>query len=135
MDVDRTSLSDRAQDLRTRPQQQLDRPEQPADAAAPVAPEHGGPLASSRTENQAEAEPDPDAEARRQQAYETVARFLHLPGGTELDIRVDVEEEQVTFLIRDRQTGELIRSVPERESGALVDKLREFTGTFVDKAY
>lgn len=135
MDLDRTSLSDRAQDLRTRPQKQPEPSERPADSPAPVAPEHGGPLASSRVENESQTKRDPDPDARRQTAYDAIARHLRLPGETELDIQVDVEERKVTFQIRDRRTGELLRSVPEDDAGSLVDKLREFAGSLIDRRF
>jgi len=136
MDLDRTSIGDRAQDLRTRSQTQpQERTEQPKDAPAPVEPEHGGALASARLDEEKQQEPDPGAEARRREAMESVSRFLNLPGNSELDIRVDVQEEQVTFQIRNKQTGELIREVPEGEASTLMEKLREFAGTLVDRSY
>ncbi|HEB53916.1 MAG TPA: hypothetical protein ENI87_11745, partial [bacterium] len=81
-----------------------------------------------------EADPDPQAETRRKQAHDSIARFLRIPGSTELDIAVDTDEDQVRFLIRDRDTGELIREVPEDESGPLVGKLREYVGALLDRS-
>lgn len=134
MDVDRTSLSDRTTDLRTRPQQAQEQTG-PAAENAPVKPDHSGPVATSANDREHEPEPDPNSDARRKEAYETISRFLHLPGGTELDIRVDVEEELVTFEIRDRRTGELLYTVPEDESGPLVDKLRDYAGSLLDRSF
>ncbi|MFK7740473.1 MAG: flagellar protein FlaG [Planctomycetota bacterium] len=149
MDIDRTSLPDRNQE----PQQRAARaqpaqgksstkgagqpdPTAPLDAASqPVAPEYGGALAASRTDKEGGADPDPSTEERRQKAYDSIAKFLKLPGKTELDIQVDTQDEQITFQIRDRDTGELIREVPEGDADSLVEKLREFTGTLVDRRF
>jgi uncharacterized FlaG/YvyC family protein len=73
-------------------------------------------------------------EARRRRARAALAEFVRLPADTELDLDVDVQLEQVTFLIRDRRTGELVRSIPETDAQGLLDKLREFSGSFVDRA-
>lgn len=136
MDLDRTSLGDRAQDLRTRSQPQpQERTERPADTPQPVQPEHGGALASASVDKQKQPAPDPNAEQRRQRAMDAVSRFLNLPGDTELDIQVDVQDEEVTFQIRDKSTGELIREVPEGEASTLVEKLREFAGSLIDRSF
>ncbi len=134
MDLDRTSLGDRTPELRSRSQQSAERPEQPREAPAPVRPEHGGALASSQVEREARQQPDPDTEARRRRALDVVARFLKMPGGTELDIEVDPDSQQVRFLIRDRRTGEVVREVPEAGSQSLVESLRESLGSLVDRS-
>lgn len=135
MDLDRTSLGDRAQDLRTQKTPPQERVEQTADAPKPVEPKHGGPLAASQADQQNRLERDAQAEARRQAAQEKIARFLRIPGSTELDIQVDVQQEQVTFQIRDRNTGELLRQVPEGEAGGLFEELREFHGALLDRKF
>ncbi|MFN3243502.1 MAG: flagellar protein FlaG [Planctomycetota bacterium] len=135
MDLDRTSLGDRAQDLRTQKTAPQERVEQPDDAPRPVEPQHGGPLASSQTDQQSRLERDANDEARRREAQEKIARFLRIPGSTELDIQVDVQQEQVTFQIRDRDTGELLRQVPEGEAGGLFEQLREFHGALLDRKF
>jgi uncharacterized FlaG/YvyC family protein len=133
MEFDRTSSADRALELRARTTKTQERLEQPADATVPpVRPEHGGATAMQPTGHEPKRE-DP-ARERRRQAMSVVARFLSLPGETELDIEVDVRNEQVTFQIRDRNTGELLREVPEGEAKTLMEKLREFGGTLVDRA-
>lgn len=74
------------------------------------------------------------AAAHRAAAMRELARHLRLPAETELDIEVDSESRQVRFLIRDRSTGEVVRSVPPEEAARLADRLREFTGVLVDRA-
>ena len=59
---------------------------------------------------------------------------LSLPVDTELDIEVDVQEEQVSFVIRDRETGEVLRTIPEGDAADLVNKLRDFHGGLVDRS-
>jgi len=135
MDLDRTSLGDRAQDLRTQKAPAQERAEQPADAPKPVEPQHGGPLAAGQADKQSKLERDANAEARRREAQEKIARFLRIPGSTELDIQVDVQQEQVTFQIRDRDTGELLREVPEGDAGGLFEELREFHGALLDREF
>ena len=116
MDLDRTSLGT-------------------AETAPPVAPQHGGALASSRAERETETEPDPDAETRRQKAIESVTRFLSLPGDADLDIEVDTEESKVTFVIRNRRTGEQMYTVPEADAGPLMDQLRQHHGALIDRSF
>jgi uncharacterized FlaG/YvyC family protein len=133
MDFDRTSPTDRMHDLRARTartQERLDQPPEPT--APPVRPAHGGATAPSPAGQEPRREDL--AKERSRHAASAVARFLSLPAGTELGIEVDVETHQVTFQIRDRATGALIREIPEGEAQTLMEKLREFTGTLVDRS-
>lgn len=133
MDFDRPSLDDRTLDLRARTAKTQERLERQADdPAPPQRPEHGGATAAERPANQPDREDL--ARERRQRAMAALADKLHLPGDSEVDIEVDVEKDQVTFLIRDRRTGEVLRTVPEGDAQSLMEKLREFTGTLVDRA-
>ncbi|MEZ6036269.1 MAG: flagellar protein FlaG [Planctomycetota bacterium] len=136
MDLDRTSLGERALDPRARSLPTQDPKEKgTADAAPPVAPRHGGALASSRADQETETQPDPDAETRRQKAIESVTRFLSLPGDADLDIEVDTEQSKVTFVIRNRRTGELMYTVPESDAGPLMDQLRQHHGALIDRSF
>ena len=63
-----------------------------------------------------------------------LAELVRLPGDSELDIEVDTETDKVTFLIRDRRTGEVLRQVPEGDAKPLMDRLREFSGVLVDRS-
>ena len=135
MDLDRTSLGDRTQDLRTRNQQTPARPDQPTESPQPVQPAHGGALAPAQLDREQDAKPDPNTETRRQRLYEAVTRFLAIPGSTELDIQVDTQDHQVTFLIRDKRSGEVIREVPEDDASPLFEQLREFHGALIDRQF
>lgn len=135
MDLDRTSLGERSQELRPRPQQAQEKADAPTDAPPSAEPEHGGALASNQLDPQEQQEPDPEPESRRQAAHEAITRFLSLPNNTELDIQVDTEEQEVVVKIRDKSTGELIREVPEQEAASLFEKLREHHGALIDRSY
>ncbi len=121
MDFDRTSLSgSRAQDLR------------PRTAMVQERPEHGGPVAIASTEHRPRRDEGKSRERRTPMA--TVVEFLSLPGDTEVDIEVDVRSEQVTFRVRDRQTGALVHEVPETDAETLLGLLRECHGALVDRS-
>jgi uncharacterized FlaG/YvyC family protein len=98
----------------------------------------GGPVPVSRPgQDAARDSTDGDgdqARAHRLQAEEELHRSLGLPAWTRLDIRVDLERDEVRFQIRDRDSGRLIREVPPAESRTLLEKLREFSGVLVDRA-
>ena len=65
MDLDRTSMGERAHDLRAQKGPQQERTAQPAEAPKPVEPQHGGPLAASQADKQRQLDRDPNLEARR----------------------------------------------------------------------
>lgn len=137
MDLDRSSLPDPTQqDLRARSapmQERLTR--QAGVESSPVPPAHGGATGNQRAENgPRKPQDEPQGKDRRKSAMATVVEFLALPVGTELDIEVDVREEQVSFLIRDRETGEVLRTIPEGDAKDLVEKLRDFHGGLVDRS-
>ena len=149
MDLDRTSVGDRAQRQRATatPQQEPLGPQQ--DAPQPVQPDHGGPLAASRDQElstlepgdreaaearaQAAAEAQAEALTRRNAAVSRIARFLRIPGNAEVDIRVDDARDQVFFQVLNRDTGELLSEYPEDEARGLIEKLREFRGVLLDR--
>ncbi len=135
MDLDRTSMGERAHDLRAQKGPQQERTAQPAEAPKPVEPQHGGPLAASQADKQRQLDRDPNLEARRREAHQKIARFLRMPGSTELDIRVDMQQELVTFQIRDRNTGELLREVPEGDAAGLFEQLQELNGALFDRSF
>ena len=106
----------------------------------------GGPEPVTRAEHQPPREQSERAAARerelhaeqraaerRQEALREMARRLRLPTDTELDIEVDRDTQEVRFLVRDRDTGELVRAIPPEETASLADTLREFRGAFVDR--
>jgi len=134
MDFDRTSLDDRTLALRARTAKMQESLERPLDdTAPPLRPEHGGATAAERPAN--ETKKDDYAKERRRAAMSTLAEFLRLPGDSELDIEVDTEKDKVTFLIRDRRTGEVLRQVPDDEAQTLTERLREFSGVLVDRSF
>ncbi|MCK5942138.1 MAG: flagellar protein FlaG [Planctomycetes bacterium] len=135
MDLDRTSLGERANDLRNQKAPLQSRGDQPADAPDTVTPDHGGALAAPQTDKQDPLRKDPDAEARRREAHEQITRFLRIPGNTDLDIQVDTEQEEVIFQIRDRDSGKLLKEVPEGDAAGLFDKLREHHGALIDRSF
>jgi hypothetical protein len=106
-----------------------DRVERPA--GGPTRPPEAGDSRGDRPGARTFARED---EARRRRAIAALAEFARLPVDTELDVVVDVAHGRVTFVLRDRRTGELVRSIPEAEAQGLLDKLREFSGAFVDRA-
>jgi uncharacterized FlaG/YvyC family protein len=134
MDFDRTSLDDRTLALRARSAKMQESLERPLDdPAPPLRPEHGGATAAERTAN--ETKQDDYAKERRRAAMASLAELVRLPGDSELDIEVDTEQNKVTFLIRDRRTGEVLRQVPDDEAQTLVERLREFSGVLVDRSF
>lgn len=135
MDLDRTSLGERSQDLRGTPQQSRGIADEQNQTPASVAPQHGGPLAPSQASKHRETEPDANAKARQQEVQEVLTRYLDLPGNTKLDILVNTEDQEVTVQIRNRETGELIKEVPEREAKTLFEKLREINGGLVNRSF
>lgn len=133
MDFDRTSLDDRTLALRARTAKMQESLERPLDdPAPPLRPEHGGATAAERPAN--ETKKDDYAKERRRAAMSALAELVRLPGDSELDIEVDTETDKVTFLIRDRRTGEVLRQVPEGDAKPLMDRLREFSGVLVDRS-
>jgi len=77
-----------------------------------------------------------DAQQRvRARAEEAIGTALRLPADTRVEIKVDMQKEEVRFVIRDRATGEVVREVPNEEAQSLLDKLREFSGVLVDRAF
>ncbi|MCB9884183.1 MAG: flagellar protein FlaG [Planctomycetes bacterium] len=137
MDLDRSSLPDpRQQDLRARSVQVQELLAKPAGVeATPTQPAHGGATGNQRAENgPRKSEEEATAKDRRKSAMASVVEFLSLPVDTELDIEVDVQEEQVSFVIRDRETGEVLRTIPEGDAADLVSKLRDFHGGLVDRS-
>ncbi|MFM1870955.1 MAG: hypothetical protein RL398_377 [Planctomycetota bacterium] len=74
-------------------------------------------------------------EQRQRRAQEAIAKHLGMPIATELDIEVDLGAEQaVTFLVRDRRTGKLVRRIPEPEASGLFAALRRENSSLVDRA-
>jgi uncharacterized FlaG/YvyC family protein len=137
MDIDRTQAAEQqTTDHRARTHGAADRAPAPPDAAPVSRPEHGGALAASRGENPADrqATAETAAQERRKSALAALARQIHLPTDSELDIEVDVAREEVTFLVRDRDTGEIVRRIPPDESRSLIDLLRDHHGFLVDRS-
>lgn len=133
MDFDRTSLDDRTLALRARTAKMQESLERPLDdPAPPLRPEHGGATAAERPAN--ETKKEDYAKERRRAAMSALAEFFRLPGDSELDIEVDTEQDKVTFLIRDRRTGEVLRQVPDDEVRTLMERMREFSGVLVDRS-
>ena len=64
----------------------------------------------------------------------SIESFLSLPLDEQVDVEVDVREEQVTFLVRNRVTGQLLRTLPDTEVRRLVSRIAELHGGPVDRA-
>ena len=47
----------------------------------------------------------------------------------------DMQQELVTFQIRDRNTGELLREVPEGDAAGLFEQLQELNGALFDRSF
>lgn len=100
----------------------------------------GGPTPSSRAQQEPMSKDKPEsregarADDQRRKAEAELGRMLRLPADTRLDIDVDVETEQVRFQIRERRTGKLVREVPPEEEQQLMDRLKEFQGSLVDRS-
>lgn len=104
-------------------------------------PEHGAPQDDSEQGRERERELAAEERAARDRAAQNRAaamrvltQHLRLPTDVELDVEVDVQSQQVRFLVRDRETGEVVRTVPPEDTASLADKLREFTGVLVDRS-
>ncbi len=100
----------------------------------------GGPVPVSKSDGQPLREGTKTRESnakdeRHRDAEREIARLLRLPGDTRLDIRVDVDSDEVRFLIRDRESGELLREVPPDDHKPLLEKLREYSGLLVDRSF
>ncbi|HEX5053335.1 MAG TPA: flagellar protein FlaG [Planctomycetota bacterium] len=100
----------------------------------PPAPLHGGVVATSRTGHDAAKDRGERGRDRQRRAMQAIAAFLGLPADRAIDIEVDLQHDQVTFRVSDRDTGELLREVPEADARVLVEQLRELHGTFVDRS-
>ena len=59
---------------------------------------------------------------------------VRMPGDSELEIEVDAREHSVTFVIKDKRTGEVLREVPEGDAQNLMEQLREHHGVLVDRS-
>jgi hypothetical protein len=98
-----------------------------ADSAPSAAPVHGGVSGAARTA------PDQDS-GRRERRRSALAELLALPPGTQVDIVVDAEVEQLTFVVRDVATGRNLRTIPEAEAKALIERFQARHGSFVDRS-
>lgn len=100
----------------------------------------GGPTPNSRAqqerlgEEEQKERDDARAEDQRRKAEVELGRQMRLPADTRLAIDVDVEKEEVRFQIRERRTGKLVREVPPEEHRQLMDRLKEFHGSLVDRS-
>ncbi len=117
-----------------------DTAEQPiAGGATPVSRAELGPTrdgtAEDRPAPETAQEPTRREREARHDAERMLERMLDLPADTRLGIEVDREQQTVRFQLRDRDTGVLIREIPEREAQPLVEKLREFSGALVDRQF
>ncbi len=110
----------------------------------PVEPNHGGVQAAHRGESSTEggrrgsAGRDEGGHAgrqRRQQAMAAIRAFLGLADDNEVDLDVDLQQERVTFCVRNHATGEILREVPEEQAQALVLRLRDLQGALVDRSF
>ncbi|MEQ1630752.1 MAG: flagellar protein FlaG [Planctomycetota bacterium] len=75
------------------------------------------------------------ADEQRRKAEKEMAELLRLPADTRLDIDVDVETDEVRFMIRERRTGKLVREVPPEDAKPLMERLKEFNGALVDRSF
>ncbi len=121
--------------------------ERAADASHDAPPERtlaGGAVATSRNQNGAEnfdrakdakKKAEASAEERRQEAERELARTMRLPNDTRLEIQVDTEKEEVKVLVRDRNTGEIVREVPTEEAQMMLQQIDQGRGTLIDRSF
>ena len=101
-------------------------------------PEHGGILASSEVSggevrDAAAGMQTRDRASKLQGLLAEITKHAGLPGYTDVSIEVDRESRDATFLIHDKETGELLRRVPEDEALTIAAKLSDSTGILVDR--
>ena len=60
-----------------------------------------------------------------------LAHVATLTSDTELSIEVD--SEAARFVVRDKESGEVLRKIPEDEAEALLAKLHDPSGFMVDR--
>jgi uncharacterized FlaG/YvyC family protein len=75
------------------------------------------------------------ADEQRRKAEKELGRLMRLPIDTRLDIDIDVETDEVRFMIRDRRTGKLVRELPPEDARPLMDRLKEFNGALIDRSF
>lgn len=126
------------QPLKAAPQQ--DRA--PVRSAEPASeqPREGGVTATP--ENQAGETRDATTEARireriakRREVLEEFARYANVPPETRLAIAVDVESDQTRFQVIDKETGEILKEIPEREGVTLLQRLMQHGASLLDESF
>ena len=76
-----------------------------------------------------------DRAARRREVMETFARMLDVPPETKLAIAVDVDLEHTRFQILDKETGEILKEIPEEEGASLLRRLMRLGAHVVDERF
>lgn len=126
MDVFRISLGAPSRMLRKLTGGLLGKLVDTADSAPTTAPVHGGVSGTARSSGDQEAD-------RREKRRSLLANLLALPPGTQVDIVVDADAEQLVFVVRDLATGRNLRTVPEAEAKALIEQFQRRHVAFVDR--
>ena len=104
-----------------------------------VAPQAGGALASANVDNgtSRDAAADQltqDRIAALQEKLNEISHRRNLPADRELTIEVDAESLETRFLVRDRESGEVIRRIPDKELRELLaEAAREGVAGIIDQ--
>ena len=74
-----------------------------------------------------------DHAARLADRLQDLAHVAKLASDTELSIEVDGESQAARFVVRDKESGEVLRKIPEEEANTLLDQLNDSSGFVVDR--
>lgn len=102
-------------------------------AAAPAEPPHAGHPAPANSGPQKAPPPQPQEDLRRVRAAiaERLDEFLR-ESGRSVEFRVDDDAHATIITVRRADTGEVVRQYPTEEALALLRRLNEQSGTFLD---
>ena len=119
----------------------------PTAARSSEAPEAEGPLGSSRSEAGSTRDPAAENQTKDLQSRDQVAKHslaalikeltkdLDIPLNTELSIEVDDESQEPRFLVRHKETGEIVREIPMDETRSTLQRLGRPVGNLLDRSY
>ncbi len=132
------------EDLRGARESLLRQPGRPdaamASAGASAPPQADGVLAPPDTDRGETRDAAAERHTRDRQALvdeflADLTRKAGLPGTTRLQIRLDPDREFTQFVVVDKATGEVIRTIPPDEAAALLDEQPPAAGLFVDEQF
>lgn len=100
------------------------------------APEPGSLLGSAsaergQTRDAAAENQTRDQIARMTERLQDLAHVAKLASDTELSIEVD--SDAARFVVRDKESGEVLRKIPEDEANKLLDQLGDSSGFVIDR--